>query len=285
MKMGQRLDGLAASPLACVRNAMRKLRVPPAPNQPIAETASVLAQQDAHAARQFLRPASRPLSQADCCIAVCCANRVFYCAKCRRTGLRSPVVDVRSPAPHIRMEYTWPADAKGLMLMRSTCLAHFQKPVTRADTLFPSMRAAARIPGLQTASAVDAGCVARCDGTTGSADARSGLPGIRTQPTPISVTVERADARGRGASDGTHARADARHRMKWNNVLTGSRLRRSRVCGTHCGNCLSHWPQTDGAPGHLLKPVSAPAQQDAHAAGSSFGRPGPASVTGRLLHS
>ncbi len=54
------------------------------------------------------------------------------------------------------MEYTWPADAKGLMLMRSTCLAHFQKPVTRADTLFPSMRMAARILGLQTACAAGA---------------------------------------------------------------------------------------------------------------------------------
>jgi len=62
MKMEQRLDGLAASPLACVRNAMQKLSIPPAPNQPIAETASVLAQQGAHAARQFPRPGKPGLS-------------------------------------------------------------------------------------------------------------------------------------------------------------------------------------------------------------------------------
>ncbi len=62
MKMEQRLDGLAASPLACVRNAMQKLRVPPAQNQPIAETTSVLAQQGAHAARQLPRPAKAGLS-------------------------------------------------------------------------------------------------------------------------------------------------------------------------------------------------------------------------------
>ena len=93
------------------------------------------------------------------------------------------------------------------MLMSSTCLAHFQKRVPRADTLFPSMRTGAGYPACNTRARLAPRAMAWCDGTTVRADARRCFLGYaRTQ---LRISGRAWTAGALGTSDGTPARADA----------------------------------------------------------------------------
>ena len=62
------------------------------------------------------------------------------------------IVDVLGAAPHTRMELTGPCDAKGLMLVRSTCLAHLQN--SRAWCGYPVSFDAHAPPDTRTANRV-----------------------------------------------------------------------------------------------------------------------------------
>ena len=93
------------------------------------------------------------------------------------------------------------------MLMSSTCLAHFQKRVPRADTLFPSMRTGAGYPACNTRARLAPRAMAWCDGTTVRADARRCFLGYaRTQ---LRISGRAWTPGALGTSDGTPARAGA----------------------------------------------------------------------------
>ena len=106
--------------------------------------------------RQFPRPASRPQSQADSCIAVGCANRVTAGLKTaeRISGLVPHcVLSTCVALRHTRRECAPGPLTPTPMLMRPTSLAHFQKPRGRCGYPVSVDAHGSGIPGLQSTCA------------------------------------------------------------------------------------------------------------------------------------